>query len=119
MEIKKNHAAEELDERPPSRSPSKLWGTPGFTRDLCRGAASVIKLGGAIIGWEIGRLGSSRLLNLSNRRASMSCVDLFAATCCLSPSSMFWSLSASIALISSVGSGVDSRGKDRGEQGAD
>src|SRR3981189_582590 len=119
MEREMDSQQEVRNERPPSRSPSKFWGTPGFTRDLCGGAAWVIKLGGAIIGWETVRLGSSKLLNLSNRRASISCVDLLAATCCLSPSSMFWSLSASIASISSVGSGVDSRGESGGEQGAD
>ena len=79
----------------------------------------MIKLGGAIIGWETVRLGSFKLLNLSNRRANISCVDLFAATCSLSPSSMFWSLSESIASIRSVGGGVNSRNGDEGEQGAD
>ena len=77
------------------------------------------KEGGAIIDWDIGRLGSSGLLIFSNRRANISCVDLLAATCSLNPSSMFWSLSASIASLENVGSGVDSRGEDWGEQGAD
>src|SRR3979490_1108518 len=108
-----------MNERLPPPPPSKFWGTLFFRRDLCRGAAWVIRLGGAVIGWEAGRLGSSKLLNLSSRRASISCVDLLAATCCLNPSLMFWNLLASITSVSSVRSGVDSRGEDGGEQGAD
>src|SRR3979490_3559104 len=107
------------NDRPPARSPSKFCGTPGFTRDLCGGAEWVIKVGGVISCWGAVQLGSSRLLNLSNRRANISCVDLLAATCSLSPSSMFWSLSASIASIGSIGGSVDGRDGDGGEQGAD
>src|SRR3981189_3293262 len=107
------------NDRPPSRSPSKFCGTPGLTRDRCGGAGGAIKVGGVISCWGVVRLGSSKLLNLSNRRANISCVDLFAATCSLSPSSMFWSLSESITSIGSIGGSVDGRDGDGGEQGAD
>src|SRR3981189_2406501 len=119
MEREMESRQEVRNDRPPSQSPSKFCGTPGFTRDLCGGAEWAIKVGGVISCWGAVRLGSSKLLNLSNRRANISCVDLFAATCSLSPSLMFWSLLASITSIGSVGGGVDSRDGDRGEQGTD
>jgi hypothetical protein len=42
-----------------------------------------------------------------------------AATCCLTPSLMFWSFSASITSVESVEGDVDSQDGDGGEQGAD
>src|SRR3981189_1839957 len=119
MEREMESGQDVRNDRPPSRSPLKFCGTPGFTCDLCEGAEWAIKVGGVISCWGAVRLGSSQLLNLSNRHANISCVDLFAATCSLSPSSMFWSLSESIASIGSVGGSVDSRDGDGGEQGTD
>ena len=61
------------EERPAAFAVSiKVLGHSWLHARLCGGAVCAIKVGGVINCWGAVRLGSSKLLNLSNRRANIS-----------------------------------------------